>query len=61
MDALNEIRLSRRIIYSGKQGKPKIEESLEEMSQEQQTLMQIFNLSAMHLKPFKMQGVNSYS
>lgn len=35
MDALNGIRLSRQIIYSGRQGKPKVEESLEEMTEEQ--------------------------
>lgn len=60
MDSLNEIRLSRRVVHSGKQGKPKIEESLEEMSKEQQTLMQTFDLSTMHLKPFKMKGISSY-
>lgn len=60
MDSLSEIRLSRRVVHSGKQGKPKIEESLEEMSKEQQTLMQIFDLSTMHLKPFRMNGVSSY-
>jgi transposase len=60
MDALNEVRLSRRIVYSGKQGKPKIEESLEEMSQEQEALMQTLDLSATHLKPFRMDGISSY-
>ena len=39
MESLNGIRLSRRVIHSGKQGKPKIEDCLEEMSQEQQALL----------------------
>jgi transposase len=60
MDALNGIRLSRRVIHFGKQGKPKVEESIEEMTQEQQTLVQIFNFSTIHLKPFKMEGISSY-
>jgi transposase len=60
MDSLNDIRLSRRITYFGTQGKPKIEETLEEMSQEQKKLMQIFDFSTIHLKPFKMEGMSSY-
>jgi transposase len=60
MDSLNGIRLSRRVIYSSKQGKPRVEEGLEEMLQEQQNLMRVFNLSTIHLKPFKMEGINSY-
>ena len=60
MDSLNEVRLSRRVIHSGKQGKPKIEESLEEMSKEQQPLMQTFDLLTIHFKPFKMTGISSY-
>ena len=60
MDSLNGIRLSRRVIHSSKQGKPRVEEGLEEMLQEQQNLMRVFNLSTIHLKPFKMEGINSY-
>ena len=60
MDSLNGIRLSRRVIYSSKQGKPRVEEGLEEMLQEQQNLMRVFNFSTIHLKPFKMEGINSY-
>jgi hypothetical protein len=60
MDLLNGIRLSRCVIRSGKQGKPKVEESLEEMSKEQQALMEIFHFSTMHLKPFKIKGISSY-
>ena len=60
MDLLNGVRLSRRVIQSGKQGKPKVEESLEEMSTEQQVLMETFHFSTMHLKPFKMKGISSY-
>jgi transposase len=60
MDALNGIRLSRRVICSGKQGKPKVEDSLEEMSEEQKALMKIFHFSTMHLEPFKMEGIRSY-
>jgi transposase len=60
MNALNGIRLSRHIIYSGKKGKPQIEECLEETTEEQQALVQTFGLSTMHLKPFKMKGINSY-
>ena len=60
IDSLNGIRLSRCIICSGKQGKPKVEECLEETSEEQQRLIQAFNFSKIHLKPFKMNGINSY-
>ena len=60
IDSLSNIRLCRSVTCFGKQGRPKIEETLEEMSKEQQNLMQIFSFSTIHLKPFKMEGISSY-
>jgi transposase len=60
LDSLNNIRLAQFIDCDGKKGRPKISYKLEEMSEEQETLMQILNLSNIHLKPLKIEGVSVY-
>ncbi len=61
LDSLNDIRLSRFIELTGKQGKPKVTYQLEEMSKEQEALVQALNLSEIHLKPLKIEGVSVYN
>jgi transposase len=61
LDSLNEIRLTRRIDVTGKQGKSKVEYELEEMSKEQEVIFQALNLSQIHLKPLKIDGVSVYT
>ncbi|NGX43227.1 MAG: hypothetical protein K940chlam7_01519 [Chlamydiae bacterium] len=61
LDSLNEIRLSRLIELTGKRGKPKVTYQLEEMSKEQETLVQALNLSEVHLKPLKIEGFSVYN
>ena len=61
LDSLNDIRLSQFIELSGKQGKPKVTYQLEEMSKEQEALIQAMNLSEVHIKPLKIEGVSVYN
>ena len=61
LDSLNDIRLSRFIELTGKQGKPKVTYQLEEMTKKQEALVQALNLSEVHLKPLKIEGVSVYN
>lgn len=61
LDSLNKIRLTQSIEFSGKQGKPKVIYQLEEMSKEQEMFFQTLNLSNIHLKPLKIEGVGVYN
>jgi transposase len=60
LDALNDIRLSRHVEISNLPGKSKVIYQLEEMSDEQQAFLQTFNISDIHLKPLKIEGVSVY-
>ena len=60
LDSLNDIRLSRTVEASGKRGKPKVIDKLEEMSEEQLALFKALDLSKAHLKPLKIAGINTY-
>jgi transposase len=60
LDSLNDIHLGRFIDMAGKQGRPKITYRLEELSDHQKTLVDLFNLSTIHLKPLKIPGVSVY-
>lgn len=61
LDSLNGIRLAQLVEYTRSKGRPKVIYKLEEMSEEQQTLVKIFNLSEVHLRPIKIDGVRVYS
>ena len=61
LDSLNDIRLSRIIELSSKQGRPKVTYQLEEMSKEQETLFEALNLNKVHLKPLKIEGISVYN
>ena len=60
LDTLDNVRLARQVEVSGKKGKPKVNYQLEEMSDEQKTLLQSLNISDIHLKPLKIEGVSVY-
>ncbi len=45
---------------TGKQGRPKVTYRLEDLSEEQKVLVDLFNLSEIHLKPLKIDGVSVY-
>ncbi len=60
LDSLNGIHLGRFVDMAGKQGRPKITYRLEDLSDDQKVLVDIFNLSKIHLKPLKIDGVSVY-
>lgn len=60
LDSLNGIHLGRFVDVAGKQGRPKITYRLEDLSDDQKALVDIFNLSKIHLKPLKIDGVSVY-
>ena len=60
LDSLNGIHLGRFVDMTGKQGRPKITYRLEDLSDEQKVLVDLFNLSEIHLKPLKIAGVSVY-
>jgi transposase len=61
LDSLNDIRLSRELQLTGKQGKPKVTYQLEEMSQEQELLLKALRVHEIHHKPLKIEGVREYN
>jgi len=61
MDSLNGIHLGRFVEASGKPGRPKITYRLEDLSDDQKLLVDTFNLSKLHLKPLKIDGVSVYN
>lgn len=61
LDSLNRVRLSQRVEYSGKRGKPKIFYQLEEMSKEEFALVKALNLTNIHHKPIKIEGIGVYN
>ena len=60
LDSLNGIHLGRFVDMTGKQGRPKVTYRLEDLSEEQKVLVDLFNLSEIHLKPLKIDGVSVY-
>jgi len=60
LDSLNGIHLGRFVDMTGKQGRPKVTYRLEDLSDEQKILVDLFNLSEIHLKPLKIDGVSVY-
>jgi transposase len=61
LDSLNKVRLSQRVEYSGKKGKPKLFYQLEEMSNNELALIKALNLIDIHRKPIKIDGVGVYN
>lgn len=61
LDTLNGIHLGRFIDMPEKQGRPKITYRLEDLSAEQNALVNLFNLSKIHSKPLKIEGVRVYN
>jgi hypothetical protein len=61
LDSLNKVRLSRRVEYTGKKGKPKLSYQLEEMSNEELVLVNALNLTDIHHKPIKIEGIDVYN
>ena len=61
MDSLSGIHLGRFVEASGKPGRPKITYRLEDLSEDQKLLVDTLNLSKIHLKPLKIDGVSVYN
>ncbi len=61
LDALNSIRLAQVVEYTGSKGRPKVIYKLEEMPEEQQTFVKVFNLASVHLRELKIEGVRVYT
>jgi transposase len=61
LNKLNEIRISTLIEITGKRGKPRCIHKLEEISLEQNEILRKLNLTKMHLKKLRMQGVSVYN
>lgn len=60
LDSLNGIHLGRFVDMAGKRGRPKVTYHLEDLSDDQKVLVDLFNLSKIHLKPLKIDGVSVY-
>lgn len=60
LDRLNEIRLATIITAGGKKGKAKVTRKLEEMSSEQIKLASALELTDLHKKMMKIEGVSVY-
>lgn len=61
LDTLNNVRLSILLEKTGKRGKAKATHKLEEMSDEENVLMDALNLREIHLKRPKIKGVGVYN
>jgi transposase len=61
LDTLNNIRLTTLLEVTGKRGKPKATRQLEEMTEDQDRLMDALNLAHVHKKPLKINGVSVYA
>lgn len=61
LDSLNSVRLSQQLELSGERGKPKVTYQLEEMSQEQESLLKGLNVHEIHCKPLKINGIREYN
>lgn len=61
LDTLNNIRLATLLELSGKRGKPKATRQIEEMTEDQQRLLEGLNLADVHKRPLKIEGVSVYN
>lgn len=61
LNILNDIRLVRLLEISKGPGKAKVSYQLEEMSEQQQTFLEAFQLSEIHLNPLRINGVGVYT
>jgi transposase len=61
LDTLSNIRLATILEMSGKRGKPKATRKIEEMTEDQERLLEGLNLADVHKKPLKMKGVSVYT
>ena len=61
LDTLNNVRLATILEMSGKRGKPKATRQIEEMTEDQEHLMDGLNLADIHKKPLKIKGVSVYN
>jgi transposase len=61
LDQLNDVRLATMIGVSGKKGKPKVTRMLEEMSTEQAELVNSLELTDLHHKKMKIDGISVYN
>ncbi len=61
LDSLNNIRLTTLLEKTGKRGKAKAMHKIEEMSEEENLLMEALNLQELHLKRPKIEGVGVYN
>jgi transposase len=60
LDRLNEVRLATLITAGGKRGKAKVTRTLEEMSSEQTKLANALELTDLHKKKMKVEGISVY-
>ena len=61
LDSLNNIRLATLLEITGKRGKPRATYKIEEMSPEENVLMEALNLKEIHLERPKIKGVGVYN
>jgi transposase len=61
LDTLNNIRLSTLLEMSGKRGKPRATRQIEELTEDQQRLIDGLHLADVHKKPLKIKGVSVYN
>jgi transposase len=61
LDTLNDIRLSTILEMSGERGKPKATRLIEEMTEDQGRLMDGLNITDVHTKPVKLNGLSVYN
>ncbi len=61
LDTLNNIRLTTLLEMSGKRGKPRATRQIEELTEDQQRLVDGLNLADIHKKPLKIKGVSVYN
>jgi len=61
LNMLTNIRLTTLLEISGKRGRPKATRQLEEMTDDQRLLLDALNLSDVHTKPIKINGLSVYN
>ena len=61
LDTLNNIRLTTLLEMSGKRGTPRATRQIEEMTEDQKTLLEGLNLPDVHKKPLAIKGLSVYN
>ena len=61
LDTLNDIRLTTLLEMTGKRGKPRAKRQIEDMTEDQRSLMDSLNLADIHNKTLKIKGVGVYN